>query len=440
MGWREPFRPGGSVSVNNIQKVAIAAVLASSFSVFASGQVAFKETDVKGTSPNSLTAINNAGQVVVNIATQGTYNVSLWDRFAGVHGLGLTGATNGADAINNSGAIVGAGDPNKTGVIQAFLWRLAEGTLWLGSLGGGLSAAGGMNDAGAVVGLSYTAADLQHAFLWTQSGGMQDLTPNLTSVGGATAMAINSSNQVVGYYFANGSGFPVGFSWTQASGLQDLGPTGTLALAVNNSGTVIGQSPNAQGYKHAFSWTQAGGMKDLGTLGGPESTALAINSKGWIVGTSLTNEGTGQLHGFLWTPSAGMKDLVVIAGLSKYAQPYSVEVNDYGVIAMTTNKGLTVLSPKMSAAVTSSVNPSKVGQPVTFTATVSSIAGAPPDGETVQFKSAGQVIGSGTLSNGVAQFTTSAIPVGSHVVAVTYVGDPNYLPNSYASMVQVVNP
>ena len=438
---RVHFRSWGEFfSVKNIQKVGISAALAFSLSMLASGQVAFYKINVSGSSPDSMTAVNNSGQLVTNVATQTGYDVSLWSRFAGLEKLGLNGVSKGGTAINGSSEIVGAGDPNQTGVSQAFRWSPGAGTQWLGSLGGSYSAANGINDNGAVVGLSYTAAYALHAFLWTQTGGMQDLTPGLTSIGGATAVGINSSNQVVGFYFPNGSRNPVGFTWTQQAGLQDFGPAGTLALAVNDSGTVAGQAPNAKGYMHAMSWTPSGRVKDLGTLGGPESKALGINNKGWIVGTSLTSSGNGMLHAFLWTPSGGMKDLSVLAGLNKSLQPYWIQVNDFGVIAMSTNKGLQMLTPIMRASATSSVNPSKLGQAVTFTATVTSIIGPPPDGEMVQFKMGGNVIGSGTLRNGVAQFTTSTIPVGSHIVTILYVGDANYLSNSYSSILQVVNP
>jgi probable HAF family extracellular repeat protein len=335
---------------------------------------------------------------------------------------------------------VGAGDPDHSGNLQGFVSQSAGSVQWLGSLGGNLSAAIGINDSGAAVGLSYTATNSQHAFLWTQAGGMQDLTPNLTSIGGATASAINSSNQVAGYYFPNGSRNTLGFVWTQAGGLQNIGSTGTLAFAINNSGTVVGQSPFANGFRHAFSWTHNGGIVDLGTLGGAPSSALGINSQGWIVGTSLTSSGNGLLHGFLWTPAAGMQDFTVLAGLSPTRQVYSVQVNDFGVVAISTNKGSFLLIPSMTSTIASSANPSKLGQPVTFTANLTSIAGPPPDGETVQFVVSGTVVGSATLSGGVAQFTTSAISLGAHVVAAQYSGDANYLPAKYTALTQVVNP
>jgi probable HAF family extracellular repeat protein len=426
------------VTMKNMNKLGMAAVFTVMLSGMMFGQKIFTVVPVPGTSPNAVISINNNGQVVVNMGTNNSYQVSIWNRVTGATQIGLSGTNSGGTAINASGDVVGAGDPSHSGNLQAFNWRPAQGVQWLGTLGGELSAAGGINASGAVVGLSYTSTNLQHAFLWTQAAGIQDITPTLTSVGGATATAINTSNQAAGYYFPNGARTTMGFTWTQAGGLQAFGPAGTLAFAINDAGTVVGQAPNANSNKHAFSYTAAGGVKDLGTLGGSSSSALSINNNNWIVGNSLTNNGTGFLHGFLWTPTGGMQDFITLAGFSANEATYSASVNDSGVVAVSTNKGGFLLVPTMNATVTSSLNPSVLGQAVTFTATVTSVVGPPPDGETVQFVVSGNVLGSAPLKNGVAQFTTSAIPVGKHAVAPNYAGDANYVPAKFVSVTQVV--
>lgn len=425
-------------AVKTIHKVAIASVFALLFSCLASSQVVFKIFKIPGSSANSLISINNSGHVVLNSTVNGNSQVSIWSRTGGAKILMVPGTNAAAANINNSAEVVGTGDPANSGNQQAFLWRMSSGVEWLGSLGGPLSAAGGINDAGSVVGFSYNAANFQHAFLWTQSAGMQDLTPTLTSLGGAAAEAINSAGEVVGYYFPNGTNVTLGFTWTRAGGLQNLGSAGTIAYAINNAGTVVGKTPVANGSKHAFSWTPSTGIKDLGTVGGSSSSALGVNNRGWIVGNSLSS-GNGLLHGFLWTPTAGMQDFTVVAGLSPNQQTYSVQANDFGVIALSTNIAGYLLIPKMTGTLTSSANPSVVGQSVTFTVNMNSIAGPPPDGEVVQFLVSGKLAASVALKGGVAQFTTSTMTAGPHVIQAKYNGDANYLAYKYL-LLQHVNP
>jgi hypothetical protein len=99
-----------------------------------------------------------------------------------------------------------------------------------------------------------------------------------------------------------------------------------------------------------------------------------------------------------------------------------------------------------STAVTlsSSLNPSTYGQPVTFTAVVSCDDGAPPDGETVSFMNGTTLLGTGTLKGGSARFTTSTLEVGANSIKAVYAGDSNSANSAScddgsASLTQTVN-
>jgi hypothetical protein len=91
-------------------------------------------------------------------------------------------------------------------------------------------------------------------------------------------------------------------------------------------------------------------------------------------------------------------------------------------------------------AVTTSGSPSLLGQPVTFTATVSfAIGNAVPNGELVHFYDGPTQIGSGVTVNGVATFTTSSLKAGTHTIKGAYGGDASLEP-SRSSVIQVVEP
>jgi len=426
--------------MKTIVKLMMAAVCLS-LSTLAFGQQAFTIVQVPNSVPNTLTAINDSGQILVNKGTATSSTIALWSLQSGNTPIELSGQSGVGAAINSVGDIAGAGKESGSTQVQAFLWEPSGGQHWLGTLGNYPSAANAVNTSDAAVGMSHNTAQVSHAFLWTEANGMQDLTPDVTSPLGAIATGINSSNEVVGYYYPNGSQYVEGFTWTEAGGLQNLGPAGTIPMAISDSGTIVGQAPNSAGLKHAFSWTENGGFVDLGTLGGDSSTALSINNKGWIVGSSLISAKNGALvHGFLWTPSGGMQDFTKLAKFSAGQQIYSVAVNDYGDIAVTTQAHVVMLAPKITATATSSANPSIVGQAVTFTVTLSSIAGPPPDGETIEVSESSTIYGTGVLKNGVTQVTLNGMKAGSHAIRVTYNGDAYYVSFHQTPITQVVNP
>src|SRR5205807_1169045 len=73
----------------------------------------------------------------------------------------------------------------------------------------------------------------------------------------------------------------------------------------------------------------------------------------------------------------------------------------------------------------SSANPTVVGQPVTFTTTVSaadSTVPAVPTGSVI-FMDGASILGSSPLVNGSATLSTSTLVVGSNNISATYSGD-----------------
>jgi hypothetical protein len=97
-----------------------------------------------------------------------------------------------------------------------------------------------------------------------------------------------------------------------------------------------------------------------------------------------------------------------------------------------------VLKPS-AIALASSLNPSVVGQSVTFTATVTSTAGGTPTG-TVTFLDGTTSLGSVALNaSGVALFSTSSLALGSHSITLQYGGSVSYAGSTSPVLSQVVN-
>ena len=92
-----------------------------------------------------------------------------------------------------------------------------------------------------------------------------------------------------------------------------------------------------------------------------------------------------------------------------------------------------------TASLTSSLNPSLYGNSVTFTATIPPSGTTAPTG-TVSFLDGAVQIGTGTLGGnpGVATFSTATLNMGTHIITVSYPGDPFNGPSSSLPLSQVV--
>jgi probable HAF family extracellular repeat protein len=225
----------------------------------------------------------------------------------------IGGHLSNATAINDAGQVVGSSYiTTQNGLDHAFLWTASTGMQDLGTLpGGNNSSAFGINNLEQVVGCSSISTNNSvpsHAFLWTQSGGMQDISTMGT---GSCATAINDLGQVVGEFTVDTNFDYHVFLWTASTGMHDLGlPIGSMAAAINNSGAIVGTYPTSTGSTHAYEWTSAGGLQDLGSLGGGLAAAGGINSYGEVVGSSLDAPSNSDVYsGFRWTSGGKIQPL-----------------------------------------------------------------------------------------------------------------------------------
>jgi hypothetical protein len=87
-------------------------------------------------------------------------------------------------------------------------------------------------------------------------------------------------------------------------------------------------------------------------------------------------------------------------------------------LPVTINTLVVVTSTAIAASSTNAVS----GTSITFTATVSPLGGATKPTGTVTFYDGATILGTGTLSNGIATYVTSAFAVGTHSITASYPG------------------
>jgi hypothetical protein len=155
---------------------------------------------------------------------------------------------------------------------------------------------------------------------------------------------------------------------------------------------------------------------------------------GTVLSATQLNASSPVAGSFSYSPAAGTVLNVGPHTLTATFTP--TDTTDYTTATATVT--LTVIPVTPTLGLTSNTNPIFLSNAVTFTATIASLA-TPPTG-TVVFMDGTTQIGSGTVSAGIATFTTTALSAQVHSITAAYSGDSSYGPaNSGALSERVVD-
>jgi hypothetical protein len=238
--------------------------------------------------------------------------------------------------------------------------------------------------------------------------GTNFLGATAVKFGGNTAgsFAVNSPTQITATSPA-GSG-TVDVTVTAAGGTSATSSVDQFSYV--SAPTVTNVNPNtgpaAGGTSVTITGTNFSGAAAV-RFGGNTASSFAVNSPTQITATSPAGSGTVD---------------VTVTAAGGTSATSSADQFSYGLVGTTTT-------------LSSSQNPSSVGQPVKLTAKVT---GFSPTG-TVTFFDGDTMIGTGTLAAGRATFTTFSLTVGSHSITARYSGDTMNFASTSAALMQAVN-
>jgi len=164
------------------------------------------------------------------------------------------------------------------------------------------------------------------------------------------------------------------------------------------------------------------------------AAVILPNGNGIPTGTVTFKEGANILGtGQLYFGVTGFSTSSLSVGTHNIQAVYSGDSNYAG---SSSNVVVQKVHYDSKITLTSTPNPSTLGQSVTFTAKVTGSSGTPTGN--VDFRDGLTVLGSVPLSGGTATFSTSVLSAGSHPITAGYSGDSNYSVSLSNVVVQVV--
>jgi hypothetical protein len=209
--------------------------------------------------------------------------------------------------------------------------------------------------------------------------------------------------------------------------------SGVYGQAVNKDASVatISSAPNAAVFGQKVTFTAV--LKASAPGSGTPTGTVTFKE-----GTAVLGSGTLQLVGSVDQVTFSTPALTV--GSHTITASYAGDNNFLSSTATDSAAPQVIQKDSTTSSIKSSLNPSVLGQAVTFTAVVrASLPGSGTPTGSLTFKDGTSTLGQGTLSAGQATFSTSSLAVGNHSITVVYAGDNNFIGDTSGGFGQAVH-
>jgi Bacterial Ig-like domain (group 3)/Galactose oxidase, central domain len=175
-----------------------------------------------------------------------------------------------------------------------------------------------------------------------------------------------------------------------------------------------------------------------GSYGQSVSLKAAVTGTGSITGSVLFRDGSTRLGSVNLTNQQATLSISSLGGGGhSITASYTGDPTHSG--STSESVPITITQAATSVTISSSLNPSMEGLPVTFIAKVSGSGPVTPGG-TVVFSDGSNAFGTPqTVFNGSANISTSSLSAGSHSISAAYSGDANYTSAASIVLKQVVD-